>query len=217
MNIKLKAGLIEIAQKRYFSDDPSHDFQHIFRVLNVAEQIARDENADLDIVIPSALFHDIVSYSKKDPRNKNASVESAQETRKILESIPEYPQEKIALVESAITTCSFSKGLTPEHKEGDILQDADGLEATGALSIMRTFSTSGIMKRAFYDPADPFAKNRGLDDLKYALDLFSTRLLKVIDRMHTKTAKNIAARRTEFLKRFLEELAQELKETGYKV
>lgn len=207
--------MLDIARSRYPSDDPSHDIEHVFRVLNVAEKIAAEENADLDIIIPAALFHDVVSYPKNDPRNSHAPEESAQEGRKFLAELPEYPAEKISSVQSAIETCSFSKGATPTTLEAQILQDADGLEATGALSIMRTFSTSGILKRPFYSPVDPFARNRELNDLKYALDFFSTRLLKVADRMHTKSGKDIALRRTNFLKSFLEELTLELRETGY--
>lgn len=75
---------------------------------------------------------------------------------------------------------------------------------------MRTFSSTGSMKRVFYHSEDPFCRERPPDDLKFALDLFYTRLLKVEERMHTMAAKKIAKRRTAFLKEFLEELKIEL-------
>lgn len=215
MDSILRSKLIKIARGKYLSDDPSHDFQHIFRVLRIAEKIATDESADLDIVVPAALFHDIINYPKNDPRAKNSSTESAEITKQLLGKIGEYPKEKIFYVWTAIDSCSFSKGIRPDLLEAKILQDADGLEATGALSIMRTFASSGIMKRTFYDPEDPMAKRREFDDRSYALDLFFTRLLKVIDRMHTVSARKIAKRRTVFLGKFLKELTEELRETGH--
>ncbi|MBI5076994.1 hypothetical protein HZB94_01250 [Candidatus Falkowbacteria bacterium] len=94
--------------------------------------------------------------------------------------------------------------------ESKILQDADGLEATGAISIMRTYSSTGQMKRPFYNFENPFCENREPNATQFALDLFYERLLKVADRMHTKTAKKIAKRRTDFLKKFLNEFKLEL-------
>lgn len=110
----------------------------------------------------------------------------------------------------SIYFCSFRKGIVPESIEAKILQDADGLEATGAISIMRTFSSTGQMGRQFYEPSDPFCEKRTPEDLKYGLDLFYTRLLVVESRMHTKTAKEIAGRRTRFSMAFLDELKAEL-------
>jgi uncharacterized protein len=210
MDKNLRKELIQIASQRLESDDISHDFEHALRVLANAEKISREEKADPDIIVPAALFHDLVIYPKNDLRSKNASDESAEAARGILEEIDKFPHEKIEKVCVAIRLCSFSKGIVPDLLEAKVLQDSDGLEATGAISIMRTFSSTGQMKRMFYDLADPFCKNRKPDDLKFAVDLFYTRLLKVVDRMHTKSAKKIAKRRTAFLQRFLEETRLEL-------
>ncbi len=210
MNPDLRSKLITIAESKIDNSDPAHDISHVHRVLTNAERIAEIENADMDIIIPAALFHDVVNYPKNDPRSKYASDESAALTKELLSAIPEYPQDKIDKVYSAIQTCSFSKGIIPEFLEAKIIQDADGLEATGAISIMRTFCSTGSMKRPFYNIEDPFSANREPDSLKYALDLFFTRLLVVQNRMHTETAKTIAQRRTKFLKDFLEEFKLEL-------
>ena len=207
----LKEILIKIAERKINGDDPSHDLNHAFRVLSAAEKIAKEEGADLDIIIPAALFHDIVNYPKNDPRRTQSADESAEMAKNILESTKEYPKEKIDKVVIAIKSCSFSKGITPDLLEAKILQDADGLEATGVISVMRTFASTGSMKRTFYNIDDPFAKNREPDDTKYALDLFFTRLLKVREKMHTNSAKKIAGRRAAFLEKFLQELELELK------
>jgi uncharacterized protein len=127
---RLKQDLIGIARQRISSDDPSHDFLHALRVLALAERIAFEEKADLDIVIPSALFHDLVTYSKDDYRSKNAPDESAELAKRILEAIREYPSDKIDRVQTAIRSCSYTKGIVPDLLEARIFQDADRLEAT---------------------------------------------------------------------------------------
>ncbi|MDD2656449.1 MAG: HD domain-containing protein [Patescibacteria group bacterium] len=211
MNKKLKEKLIKIAKEKYNDDDPSHDFNHILRVLSNIESINKEEKADLDILIPAALFHDVVNYPKNDPKTKFASDESAIIVKKVLESIKEYPRHKVAQVEYAVSVCSFNKGIIPNTLEAKILQDADGLEATGAISIMRTYASAGQMKINFYNQKDPFCKKRKPEALQYALDLFYQRLLKIKERCHTKKGKKIAERRTKFLLKFLKEFEQELK------
>ena len=210
MNKLLKEQLIGIAKDKMPKDDPSHDISHALRVLTISEKIATAENADFDIIVPSALFHDVISYPKNHHKRLHSSKESAEFAKRILKNIESFPKNKIGQVYESINLCSFTKGLKPDFLEGKILQDADSLEATGAVSIMRTFSSAGMMNKTFYDVSDPFCKKRKPDDSKYALDLFFTRLLVVQSRLYTKTAKNIAKKRANFLKAFLKELKVEL-------
>ncbi len=213
MNQSLEKTLLVIAKEKQTQGDPSHDFQHAFRVYQLAKKIGTIEKADMDILVPAALFHDIIVYPKNDPRSKNETRESAELISIVLQKTKSYPQKKIDQVVECITQCSFSKGILPDLLEARILQDADRLEATGAISIMRTFSSGGQMQVPFYDPADPFCKN-GCTAFRSSLDLFYQRLLIVEKRMHTKLAKRIAKRRTIFLKKFLSELRMELKESA---
>ena len=150
MDTLLKTKLIEISKKRISKDDVSHDFQHTYRVLLNAERIAKIEGGDLDIIIPAALFHDIIVYPKNSELDKKfkSQEDSAKEAKKILNSIEEYPKYKIDKVARAIKDCSFSRGILPEFIESKILQDADKLESTGLISIMRTYSSAGQMNRA---------------------------------------------------------------------
>lgn len=210
MNTALKNQLIKIAKEKIPNNDVSHDFEHASRVLLNAEIIAKEENGDFDIIVPAALFHDLVVYPKNHPNKHKSQEESAEAAEKILNEINNFPKDKIEKVKICILECSFSKGITPKLLESKILQDADRLEATGAIAIMRTFSSTGQMKRPFYNPEDSFCKNRKPNSLHFALDLFYERLLKVADRMNTKTARKIAKRRTLFLKEFLNELKLEL-------
>jgi uncharacterized protein len=213
MQTSLKNRLFTIAEEKQTKEDPSHDFQHILRVTNLAQKIAIIEGADIDVVIPAALFHDCVVYPKNSPRSKNETEESAAYAEKILESFDEYPREKIEKVKICIEQCSFSKGIIPDLLEAKILQDADRLEATGAISIMRTFSSGGQMNRQFYLPEDPFYENTKLVPFSSNLELFYKRLLVVEKGMYTELAKKIAKRRTKFLKDFLAEFRMELKES----
>ncbi len=210
MDSELKNQLIKIARDKISSQDVSHDFEHAARVLANAERIASLEGGDLEIIIPAALFHDLIVYPKDHPDRFKSQADSAAEAEKILNDLYDFNKEKIEAIKTCIIECSFSKGILPELLESKILQDADGLEATGAISIMRTYSSTGQMKRPFYNSTDPFCEARLPDASQNALDLFYERLLKVGDRMHTNTAKEIAARRTAFLKDFLAAFKLEL-------
>ena len=209
----LIGDLIKIARLKMVSHDPSHDISHALRVMSLARTIAKAEKADQDIVIPAALFHDVVNYPKNHPKRHFSSDESAKLVDVILKNLTTYPKEKIKKVCESIKQCSFSKGISHDFIEAKVLQDADSLEATGAISIMRTFASAGSMGRQFYSEIDPFCATRSSDDSMFALDLFFSRLLKVQDRLYTKTAKKIAKRRTLFLKKFLESLKKDLEES----
>ncbi len=210
MNTELRTYLIQIAKDIISKDDVSHDFAHAFRVLSNVEKISKIEGGDLYILTPAALFHDLIVYPKDHPDRYKSQEESAEKAEQILYTIDSFPKNKILPIKSCILECSFSKGIIPDSLESKILQDADGLEATGAISIMRTYSSAGQMKRPFYNLDDPFCEYRKSDTTSFALDLFYERLLKVGNRMHTKTAREIAKRRTDFLFNFLDEFKLEL-------
>lgn len=210
MSEDLEKELINIARQKISNEDVSHDFEHGLRVLSNAERIAKQEGGDLDIMVPAALFHDLIVYPKNHSEKTKSQEESAGAAEQILKTLNGFPQKKIDKVKTCILECSFSKGVVPDLLESKIIQDADGLEATGAISIMRTYSSTGQMKRPFYNLEDPFCENRNPDASKFGLDLFYERLLRVSERMHTKTAKEIAERRTQFLIDFLDELKLEI-------
>ncbi len=200
------------ALKERINNDLSHDFGHAYRVMGLAARIAKEENADLDIVIPAALFHDSIVYKGTENYYKEHA-ESAQFARDVLSKIQEYPQEKVEKVAYAISVCSYSTGILPETLEAKVLQDADMLESTGAVSIMRTFGSSMPMHvEAFYNVEDPFCESREPEPTRYSLDLFYQRLMKVSARMHTESARRIAKHRDEFINTFINEFRQELEE-----
>ena len=186
---------------------PAHDFEHVQRVYRNAEIISKkEEGADLDIVLAAALLHDLVVYPKGSRRTNHSADESADLAKKILSEYKYYPVEKIEKVVYAIRTHSYSKQLIPSTLEGKILQDADRLDAIGAIGIARTFSVGGSENRSLYDPKDPFCESdRGLDDTRWTLEIIDIKKF-----MHTKTAKEIAKQRTDFIESFLNELRKEI-------
>ncbi len=213
MTNEITKSLIKSAKKLQTKDDPSHDFSHVMRVFNLATILAKEEKADEDIIIPAALFHDIIVHQKNLLKSATETLESAEIAEKILKRTKGYPNDKIKHVVTCIQECSFSKGLRPSSKESAILQDADRLEATGALSIMRTFSSGGQMNRPFYPVEDPLCEKSTIK-FRSNIDLFYERLLIVKDRMNTKHAKKLAKQRTLFLQKFLKQFEKELIEDG---
>lgn len=214
MNTELKQHLLQLAHEHQTKTDPSHDVHHVTRVMNLAEKIAQSVGADLEVVLAAACFHDVIVYPKNSPQSATETDESAALAGTLLAELEGYPKEKIEKVQTAIRQCSFKKGILPDLLEARVLQDADRLEATGAIAIMRTFSSGGQMNRQFYRPEDPFCEQGVPESSGSGLDLFYRRLLVVEERMHTDFAKSLAKRRTEFLHDFLKETRLELEESG---
>jgi uncharacterized protein len=211
MNKNLRTKLINTARSKISSlSDSSHDMEHTMRVLLLAEKIAKKEGGDLDIITAAAIFHDVIVYPKNSSKSYLSSIESSKLAKRILNKIDLFPKSKIKKVCISIESCSFTRAIIPDFLEAKILQDADALESTGALSIMRTFSSAGQMNKLFYNPKDPFCKNTKPDNARYAVDLFFSRLKVINTRLHTKTAKIMAKKRHAFLDTFLRELEFEL-------
>ena len=192
------------------ANDPAHDFAHIMRVYNNAKKISKKEKANEKLVLSAALLHDIISYPKSDKRSKFSSSESAKEARKILSKLGNYSSNEINVVCDAILDHSYSRGRTPKTIEGKILQDADRLDAIGAIGIARVFTVGGMEKRPFYNGNDPFCKNRDPNDKIWTIDHFYQKLLKLESNMNTKSAKIEAKKRTLMLKSFLTQLKKEI-------
>ena len=190
-------------------NDAAHDFEHVMRVLKNAKMIARNERADLKIITAAVLLHDLISYPKSDPRSKNSSSVSAKKSRVILKNYG-FSQDQIEIISGAIRDHSFSRGVVPQTIEGKILQDADRLDALGAIGIARTFAVGGAENRPFYNKIDPFCKKRSPDDKSWTLDHFYTKLLRLEKTMNTKAGKIEARKRIRIMKKFIDELKKEI-------
>ncbi len=194
---------------KIMDNDPAHDFEHVMRVYNNAQKITKKENANRKLVLSAALLHDIVSYPKSSKRSKLSSVESAKKSKLILKKYS-FTEEEIKIISDAIADHSFSQNKIPRTLEGKILQDADRLDALGAIGIARVFATSGSLNRPFYNIDDPFCNERNPDDNLWAVDHFFNKLLKLESMMNTKSGKIEAKKRTKVLKVFLKQLKDEV-------
>ena len=195
--------------KKIMDGDSAHDFEHVMRVYKNAKKICKEEKANEKLILSAALLHDIVSYPKSDKRSKMSSLESAKKSKQILKKY-DFSKEEIMIISDAICDHSFSQNKVPKTLEGKILQDADRLDALGAIGIARVFATGGSLKRPFYNLDDPFCKTRIPDDKIWTVDHFFQKLLKLESLMNTKSGKVEAKRRTRVLKEFLNYLKQEL-------
>ena len=191
------------------NNDPAHDFDHVMRVYSNAKKLCKKEKANEKIVRSAVLLHDIISYPKSDKRSKSSSTKSAIEAKKILKKY-KFPEEEIKIISQAIEQHSYSKNKAPTTIEGKILQDADRLDALGAIGIARTFAVSGAENRSFYNNSDPFCSKRKPNDKEWSLDHFFKKLLLLESKMNTKSAKIEAKRRTKILKNFLADLRREI-------
>ena len=189
--------------------DPAHDITHVQRVVQNTIQLTEVENGNAAISVPAAWLHDCVSVAKDSPLRKQASKLAAKEAVRFLESV-NYPADLLAQIYHAIEAHSFSANIPTETLEARIVQDADRLEAVGAIGLARCFLTGGSMGTPLYEPADPFAENRDLDDRRYTLDHFYCKLLGLVDTMKTEAGKAEAVKRTDYIKAFLKQLGSEI-------
>ncbi|MGH9993546.1 MAG: HD domain-containing protein [Nitrososphaera sp.] len=191
--------------------DPAHDFQHIMRVYRNAEFIGRREGADMEILLAAALLLDLVVYPKGSSKTSKSADDSADMAEKILREYG-WPKDKIERASYCIRTHSYSKRLVPATLEGKILQDADRLDALGAIGIARTFSVGGSEDRMIYNPDDPFCSSgRTPDDRMWTLDHFKEKLLKLQNSMHTQTGKVLARERAVFMQLYIDQLRHEIR------
>ena len=201
--------LIKTDIKKIMHNDPAHDFDHIMRVYKNAQQIIKKEKVNETLVLSAVLLHDIASFPKSDKRSKNSSIESAKKAKTILKKY-DFTSDEITIVCDAISEHSFSQKKIPKTIEGKILQDADRLDALGAIGIARVFATGGSLRRPFYNLDDPFCKKRIPDDEIWTLDHFFEKLLKLEFLMNTNSGKIEAKKRTKILKDFLKQLKHEI-------
>jgi len=193
------------------SDDASHDLGHFRRVYLMALRIADGENADTDglVMMAAAYFHDVVNPPKDSPLRTKASGLAAEKAREILTQM-KFPEDKLEAVAHAIKAHSFSAGFEAKTLEAKIIQDSDRMESLGAMGVCRNMYVSGRMGSALFHADDIMGENRELNDAAYALDHFELKLLKLPNMMQTKTGKEIAQERADFLVEFRKRLIQEI-------
>jgi uncharacterized protein len=188
---------------------PAHDFLHVLRVVKNCEQLLKTERADANVTLTAALLHELFNYPKNHPDSARSGDVCAERAEALLLS-----EKRDALfarkVADAIRSHAFSKGQAAGSIEAAILQDADRLDALGAIGIARCMATTSEMGRPFYNPEDPFCKNREPNDKLWGIDHFYKKLIKLPERMNTPSGLALAETRVKVLEQYLRDLATEL-------
>ncbi len=189
--------------------DAAHDLAHLLRVLAMARRIADEEGAhDSCVLTAAALLHDLVALPKNHPDRAQSSRLAAIAAGDLLRTLA-FPDNRIGAVAHAIEAHSFSAGIEPLTPEARALQDADRLDALGAIGLARCFAVSGALGRSLVDTEDPLAEHRPLDDGRWALDHFQVKLLRLPGLMRTAAGRRIGAERAAFVEAFMRRMAAE--------
>jgi uncharacterized protein len=189
--------------------DPAHDALHVSRVVANAQAIAGQETANPFVVEAAAWLHDIVQLPKGSGPPGESARRSASGARAFLSELS-IPDEDVAAICHAIEAHSFSGGLKPESIEAAILQDADRLDALGAIGLARLWVVARALGSELYNESDPSGTNRDLDDRAYGLDHIPAKLLKLPDLMNTATGREMALQRAAFVREFQEAFLREI-------
>lgn len=196
--------------KGIFQNDFSgHDFFHSMRVYRTAINIAEAEHADLEVVALAALLHDV------DDRKLSPMTAEKKENAARFMCSQNVSESEIRQVCQIIDEISFkgTDSVRPSTPEGKCVQDADRLDALGAIGIARTFAYGGSHNRAIYDPELP--PRAAMNQAQYysskstSLNHFYEKLFLLEGMMNTETGKAIARKRTQYMQQFVDEFLNE--------
>jgi uncharacterized protein len=200
---------IEFARTLYPVDaDSAHDFDHVLRVVHLADRIAQAEGADRDVVHAAALLHD----SGLDEGRAGHETSAARRATEILRE-QGYDESFCQAVAHAIESHRFRSGPTPQTLEAQVLFDADKLDAIGAIGVARAFAFGAHRGQKLWGvvPPDYADQPADADPRQHtAVHEFHVKLSKIKDRLFTATGKQIAAERHAFMVSFYEQLDREV-------
>ena len=198
----------DLVKSKFQYEGSGHDWWHILRVRNLAVKIAIEENADKFTVELAALLHDIADHKLWEKPEEG--IELAEQW---LRQTDTKNQEDIIYI---IRNISFKGSHVEENRlplEGKIVQDADRLDALGAIGIARAFSYGGSKGRLIYDPGIPPVKHHSFTEYKNSkaptINHFYEKLLLLKKRLHTQTARQMAQERHQFMVSFLDQFYKE--------
>ena len=197
--------------RRATAGDPAHDLGHVRRVVGWSRRLAEAEGADLGVVVAAAWLHDVVTVAKDSPARARASALAAEAASAWL-AAEGFPMENIPAVAHAIEAHSWSAGVELRTVEAAAVQDADRLDALGAIGLARCYATAGAMGSALVHPDDPVPSGppaRPLDDRRWATDHLFTKLLGLPATMRTAAGRAEAERRAGVMRSFLDALRRE--------
>lgn len=209
MDNLLISATIEYVKDVFATDFSGHDFFHTMRVYQMATKIAMEEKADLQIVQLAALLHDVDDrkLSPETCENKDRAVAYMRSKG--------LSEDTITRVKDIIGEVSFvgTDSVVPKTLEGKCVQDADRLDALGAMGIARAFAYGGNHNRVMYDPEIPPALNMGKEEyqnhVSTTVNHFYEKLFLLKDMMNTGCAKRIAGHREQYMREYIDEFLAE--------
>jgi uncharacterized protein len=202
----------EIFVKETLKDAESgHDWWHIYRVYKTAVSIARKENADMFTVSLGALLHDIADPKFHDGDEEKAPAMATEFLKKT--GVDNNIIEKVVEIIKYVSFKNRKEAVNRTSKELAVVQDADRLDALGAIGIARTFNYGGYKKRAIYNPEIKPVKNQTkkqyMNSTAPTINHFYEKLLLLKDMMNTETGKKLAEERHRYMEEFLERFFKE--------
>ena len=200
---------VEKARCYYEGADAIHDFDHVLRVLALAERLAQKENADLEIVRTATLLHD-VARGHGDRLVADHAHAGAEFARELL---AEHPPEKVEAVAHAVAAHRFRTGPSPQTLEAQVLHDADKLDAIGAIGVARAFAFGGYEgQRLWADVPPDYQESQATRHQHTPVHEYQIKLSRIKDRLLTQSARELAEERHTFMVTFFEQLDQEVRE-----
>ena len=217
LQLSARAQLVfDSARPLYVNDDPSHDFDHVERVVANCIKLSQDSSLstppNIEFLVAAALLHDLVNLPKNHPERMSASLFAAERSFGILVNAG-FSAVEIKQIQLIIQEHSYSAGHEATSLEAAILQDADRLDALGAIGVMRTVTCGTKFGSSYYRKENGFAVAgewpAELDDTKFVVDHFYKKLLKLPEKMNTELGARLAGERAMFMKAFLSQLESE--------
>jgi uncharacterized protein len=197
---------VQLVKEKLGEDSTGHDYFHIMRVRALAVRLAGEEGADVYVSELAALLHDIADWKFHDG-DLDAGPRVATDW---LQSLGETPQtiEKVASIIKEVSYKGAGVKTTPQSIEGKVVQDADRLDALGAIGIARTFAYGGKFERPMYDPDQPPVMHQTFEEYKNSrgctLNHFYEKILLLKERLNTNAARALADERHKYVEEFVE-------------
>ena len=203
---------IDEAKTYYHGAESAHDFDHVLRVLALAERLARTEGANIEIVRAAALLHDI-TRTEEDARHSGDHAQTAAARAREILLARGVALERVDAVAHAIAAHRFRGTTAPQTLEAKILFDADKLDSIGAIGVARAYAISGVLNQRLWSESAPDAvATRAQHNANHtAAAEFVVKLSKVRERIFTTTARQIAEERHTFMAEFFARLGREVR------
>ncbi len=203
---------VDEARTYYAGAESAHDFDHVLRVLALAERLARAEGADMEIVRAAALLHDI-ARAEEDAAGHGDHAQLAAERACTILLARGVASARADAVAHAIAAHRFRGSTLPQTLEAQVLFDADKLDSIGAIGIARAYAVSGALNQRLWSEvaADAVATRDQHNANHTAAAEFAVKLSQVRERMHTPTARKIAEERHVYMADFFARLEREVR------